>query len=67
MKPKFKKGDVIGTVETGKGFEEAIVINTFTSQEKRTKGKQMYLLKIMNGIATIPVSAEVNYELKKKR
>ena len=65
--PKFKRGQVIGTIEVGKGFEEATVLSVFTSQEKKTKGRQMYLLKIMNGTATIPVSAEVNYQLKKKK
>lgn len=64
---KFKIGDTIGVIEMGKGFEEATVLSVFTSQEKKTKGRQMYLLKIINGTATIPVSAEVNYELKKKK
>lgn len=65
--PKFKRGQVIGTIETGKGFEEATVLSVFTSKGKKTQGKQMYLLKIINGTATIPVSAEVNYQLKKKK
>lgn len=65
--PKFKRGQVIGTIEPGKGFEEATVLSVFTSKEKKTKGRQMYLLKIINGTATVPVSAEVNYQLKKKK
>ena len=33
----------------------------------KRKGQKMYLLKILNGTATIPVSAEVNYELIKDK
>lgn len=62
---KFKKGDTIEAREPGLGFEEATVLGTFISKEKRTKGKQMYYLKIICGVATIPVSAEINYQLKK--
>ena len=64
---KFKKGDIIGTTEPGRGFEEATVLGTFISNEKKTKGREMYLLKIINGTATIPIGAEVNYERLNKR
>ena len=62
---RFKKGDTIETIERGRGFEKAVVLDTFISEEKRTKGKEMYLLKIMCGTATIPIGAEVNYQLYK--
>ena len=65
--PKFKRGQVIEAIENGKGFEEATVLSVFTSQEKKTRGKQMYLLKIINGTATVPVGAEVNYQLIKNK
>lgn len=64
---KFKKGDRITAIDKGRGFEEAIVLGTFISQEKRTRGKQMYLLKIICGTATIPIEAEVNYEIMKDK
>ena len=58
---KFKKGNTIVCKEYCNGFEKATVIDTFEEN-----GKQYYKLKIMNGIATIPVGAEINYELEKK-
>ena len=64
---KFKRNDIIECVVKGKGFDKAVVLDTFISQEKRTKGKEMYLLKIMNGTATIPIGAEVNYKLAKQK
>ena len=63
--PKFHKGDRITAIDKARGFDDATVLNTFISEEKRTKGKEMYLLKIMCGTATIPVSAEINYQLYK--
>ena len=60
---KFKIGDTITAIDKGTGFNEAVVLGTFISDEKRTKDMEMYLLKIMNGIAIIPVSSEVNYKL----
>lgn len=57
---KFKKGDTIEVTEYGNGFEKATVKGIIEEN-----GKQYYSLKIMNGTATIPVSAEVNYRLKK--
>ena len=56
---KFKVGDIITPAEYYHGFEDAKVTGVI---EK--KGKQHYILKIINGTATIPVSAEVNYKLK---
>ena len=64
---KFKKGDRITAINKGRGFDEATVLKTFTSTEKPTNGKEMYLLKIMCGTATIPVSAEINYQLYKNK
>ena len=55
---KFKKGDKIVVDEFGRGFEQATVTGIIEQN-----GKQYYTLKIMNGTATIPVSAEVNYKL----
>lgn len=62
---KFKKHDIIEAIEQSRGFEKATVLGTYISKSKKFKGKKMYLLKIMNGTATIPVSAEVNYRLFK--
>lgn len=66
MTHKFKQGDVIEAINRGMGFERAEVLGTFISTEKRTKGKEMYHLKIMCGTATMPISAEINYKLVKK-
>ena len=60
---KFKIGDVIETVERGRGFERARVLNIYTAKRGRRVGREMYFLKIICGTATIPVSAEVNYRL----
>ena len=67
MKHKFKAGDTIGAIELGRGFEKAYVLGIFTGTKGRYKGKELYQLKITNGTATVPVSAEVNYELIKKK
>ena len=64
--PKFKRGDIIEAAERGSGFEWAYVANVYTARKGKFKGQQMYYLKIMNGTSTIPVTAEVNYKLKKK-
>ena len=58
---KFNAGDTIIVNEYGCGFDKAIVTGVI---EKN--GKQYYTLKIMNGIATIPISAEVNYKKLEK-
>jgi ethanolamine transporter EutH len=58
---KFKAGDTIIVNEYGCGFDKATVTGVI---EKN--GKQYYTLKIMNGIATIPISAEVNYKKLEK-
>ena len=62
---KFKVNDTIEAIERGRGFEKAVVMSIFTEKEGKNKGKEMYLLKIMCGTATIPISAEVNYKLVK--
>ena len=67
MAHKFKVGDVIETIDYGRGFDRATVLDIFISQEKISKGKEMYYLKIVNGTATIPISAEVNYRLVKDK
>jgi hypothetical protein len=64
---QFKKGDKIEAKERGMGFEEATVLGTVISKSKKFKGKEMYLLKIMNGTATIPITAEDNYKLSKHK
>ena len=64
---KFKRNDVIGAIEMGKGFDKATVLNVYEETKGKRKGQKMYLLKILNGTATIPVSAEVNYELIKDK
>ena len=55
---KFKVGDNIVVNEYGKGFESATVTGVI-----KQNGKQYYTLKIVNGTATIPISAEINYKL----
>ena len=59
---KFKKGDKITVTEFGRGFENVTVKNIIEE-----KGRQYYVLKIINGTATIPISAEVNYELVEEK
>lgn len=54
---KFHPGDHIEAIEQYKGFERATVLSI-------KNGK--YHLKIMNGIAIIPISAEVNYRKVRK-
>ena len=51
------------TLHTIKGSTGIYII----SKEKPTKGKEMYLLKIICGTATIPVTAEYNYQLSTKK
>ena len=63
---KFKQGDQIEPIEPGRGFDRATVISIFTETKGVHKGKTMYRLKIMNGIATIPIEAEVCYQLSRK-
>lgn len=55
---KFKSGDILTVTEYGRGFDMATVTGVI---EKN--GKQYYTLKIMNGTATIPISAEINYKI----
>ena len=55
---KFKAGDNIVANEYGRGFESATVTGVI-----KQNGKQYYTLKIVNGTATIPISAEINYKL----
>ena len=62
---KFKPGDQIEAIEQGRGFEKATVLETFVSNKGMFKGRQMYRLKIMNGSATMPIEAEINYKLRK--
>ena len=62
---KFKVNDHIQTKVHGLGFENAIVSDIFIAKKGKYKVREMYLLKIMNGIATMPVSAETNYQLVK--
>lgn len=56
---KFKKGDKITVSEYGMGFEDATVKGVVNEN-----GRKYYVLKIVNGTATVPVSAESNYKLK---
>ena len=61
--PKFSKNSVITPIEPGRGFDKATVIDIFTEKKGRFKGRQMYLLKIINGTATMPVETEECYKL----
>jgi hypothetical protein len=53
---KFQAGDYITHVGGYNGFEDAIVTMI---------DEKYYHLKIINGLATMPIKAEENYELKK--
>lgn len=64
---KFQVGDVIETLPGYTGFEKATILGTFTEEKGIHKGKEMYLLKILCGTATMPISAENNYQLYKGR
>lgn len=57
---KFEKGDIITSKSYYHGFENAKIIGTTVEG-----GKQCYVLKILNGTATLPVIMENNYSLKK--
>ena len=59
---KFKAGDKIVVDEYGRGFDMATVTGVIEQ-----KGRQYYTLKIVNGTATIPVSAEINYKIAKEK
>ena len=61
---KFKVGDKIECLVKGRGFEEATVMKIYTKQDGKFKGEKMYLFKIPCGTATVPVSAEDNYQIK---
>lgn len=63
MNKKFKQGDVIEPIIPGTGFEQATVMGTFIEKKGVHKGKEMYLLKIYNGTATVPVNVEDNYRI----
>ena len=58
---KFKQGDELVPIIRGRGFENAKVLGIVEEN-----GKQYYSLKIVNGTATIPISAEENYSLKEE-
>ena len=58
---KFKQGDELVPIIRGRGFENAKVLGIIEEN-----GKQYYSLKIVNGTATIPISAEENYSLKEE-
>ena len=57
-KPKFNVGDTIVPIEPGRGLERATV--------KRINDKNYYL-KIMHGIAIIPIGSQVIYKLEKSK
>lgn len=61
--PKFKVGDCIESTIKDKGFEKARILGIFTSEQGKFKGRQMYSIKILCGIAAIPVDAQDNYQL----
>ena len=66
---KFKKGDVIEAIDKGRGFEQARVLGTFIEEGKKSrfKGREMYLLKIPCGTATIPIETGECYKLADKK
>ena len=62
---KFKVGDTITPIIGCCGYEDATVLSVFTEKKGKNKGKEYYVLSILNGTATIPVTAENNYKLRK--
>ena len=64
-KYKFNIGNVITPIEGYSGFTDAKVLGVTKETKGPHKGKEMYLLKIINGTATVLVSsADACYELK---
>lgn len=63
MECKFKVGDVIEPIEKGRGFEQAKVVDIFTCDTGRFRGRKMYLLKIPCGQASVPIESEVYYKI----
>lgn len=57
-KPKFRVGDSIVPIQPGRGIEKAVVT--------RIDGNSYYL-KIMHGIAVIPISSQAVYKLDKDK
>lgn len=55
---KFKIGDIITAKEVNRGFQRAVVTG-FT----KIKNKDLYVLKISRGVATIPIAIEDCYEI----
>lgn len=58
MKPKFNVGDTIVPVNPGMGIEKATV--------KRIDDKNYYL-KIMCGMAIIPIGSQIIYKLENEK
>lgn len=67
MQNKFKVGDTITPSPGCCGYENATVLNILTEKKGKKKGREYYVLSILNGTATIPTSAEVNYRLYKPK
>lgn len=65
VQPMFKRGDHIEAIVPGRGFEKATVLGIFTSKKGKFEGRLMYFLKILCGTASIPVSAQDCYQLRK--
>lgn len=54
--PIFNIGDIITSIQPNNGYENALVTDIKNNS---------YHLKIVNGIAIIPIQAQINYKLKK--
>ena len=55
---KFKIGDKVTPAAYCNGFKDATIVGIV-----EIKGKPHYVMKIMNGKATVPLSVEDNYKL----
>lgn len=55
MEAKFKAGDHLVSILKGRGLEETTVIDV---------DSQFYYLKIVRGIAILPISSQEMYKLK---
>lgn len=58
IKPKFNVGDIIVPIEPNNSLERAIVTRI---------DRKNYYLKIMHGVAIIPIGSQVIYKLENKK
>ena len=62
MKPVFKKGQTITAIDRGMGLEEATIMGIVDYKDRKH-----YKCSIPCGFALIPIEAQINYKLSKKK